>query len=200
MKWRKKWYIVPAVFLPLMILLTGCWDRVEINDRAFVAAVYLDYLDNGKYELSLGFPLAARMGGGSGSMGGGGGGGGGGGTQGMPYTIVTKTGDSIPEAVRKIRSDITREITWGHTRVIVFGRKMAEHGIWPMVEMVGREPTFHTKSYVMVAPREAKEVAYLTPVFERFPSEVLREFAARTLMPDTSVKDVMDTAAFGEIL
>lgn len=32
--------LLPALLLPL--LLTGCWDRVEIQDRLFVMAVAID--------------------------------------------------------------------------------------------------------------------------------------------------------------
>ncbi|MFB9327954.1 Ger(x)C family spore germination protein [Paenibacillus aurantiacus] len=172
-----------------LILLTGCWDRIEINDRALVAALYIDYNDDGSYEVSLGFPLPNRLSTGIGAPSSGG--------NNNPFAVVSKTAPNVPEAIRKIRSDLTREINWGHARIIVFGRRMAEHGIKPVLEMVSREPTFHIKSYIMVAPRKAKDITNLTPVFERFPSEVLREFESMRLIPRTTVKDALESFEFG---
>ncbi|NOU94562.1 Ger(x)C family spore germination protein [Paenibacillus sp. LMG 31456] len=172
-----------------LLILTGCWSRVEINDRAFVTAMYIDRLEDGDYELSLGFPLPNRMGSRGGSSTGLGSGGG------NPYTIVTKKAESIVIALRLIRSDLSREISWGHCRVIVVGRKMAESGVKSILEFVAREPNFHTKSYLMVAPKLAKDISNLTPVFERLPAEVLREFAKRRVTLDTSVKDFLESAA-----
>lgn len=171
-----------------LLVLTGCWSRIEINDRAFVTTIFIDRTDNGEFEVSLGFPLPNRLAAVGGSSIGGGGGG-------NPYSIVTKKAESIAVAIRLIRSDLSREISWGHCRVIIVGRKMAEYGIQSILEFVAREPNFHTKSYLMVAPGKGKDIASLTPVFERFPAEVLREFAKRSVTLDTSIKEFLESAA-----
>ncbi|NRF96102.1 Ger(x)C family spore germination protein [Paenibacillus frigoriresistens] len=171
-----------------LMLITGCWSRIEVNDRAFVTGMYIDRSDNGSYEVSLGFPLPNRMAGGQSP---------GMPTYGNPYTILTKTAESIPVAIRKIRSDLTREITWGHCRVIVVGKQAAEYGIDSLLEFVAREPNFHTKSYLMVAPGKARDITKLTPVFERLPAEVLREFSNRKVTLDTNVKDFLEASTSG---
>ncbi|MFC6230599.1 Ger(x)C family spore germination protein [Paenibacillus allorhizosphaerae] len=173
-----------------LLMLSGCWSRIEINDRAFVTAIYMDKAEEGGYEVSLGFPLPNRLsisGGVSGVSSEGG----------NPYTILTKTAESIPVAIRKIRSDLSRELSWGHCRVIVVGERMARAGLDPLMEFVAREPNFHTKSYLMVAPGLARDISKLTPVFERLPNEVLREFARRRVTLDTSVKDFLEAAGKG---
>ncbi|MDD9265565.1 Ger(x)C family spore germination protein [Paenibacillus sp. GCM10023248] len=172
-----------------IIILSGCWSRIEINDRAFVTAMFIDYPEDGVYEVSLGFPLPNRMATGIGlSLGG---------TSGNPYSIVTKRGESIPVAIRKIRSDLSREISWGHCRVIVIGRKMAELGIDQLLEFTAREPNFHTKTFLFVSPTTGKDIANLTPVFERLPSEVLREFAQRNVTLGATIKDFLEAEASG---
>lgn len=180
--------LLPA--MACLLLLSGCWSRIEINDRAFVTAIYMDKSEDGRYEVSLGFPLPNRLsisGGEAGVSSGGG----------NPYTVVTKRAESIPVAIRRIRSDLSRELSWGHCRVIVVGERMAREGIDPLLEFVAREPNFHTKSYIMVAPGRARDISELTPVFERLPNEVLREFARRRVTLDTSVKDFLESAGKG---
>ncbi|TBL75699.1 Ger(x)C family spore germination protein [Paenibacillus thalictri] len=174
-----------------LLPLIGCWSRIEVNDRAFVTGIFIDRTDNGEYEVSLKFPLTTRMSQ-SGSVSSGGHTG-----NGNPYTIVTKNAESIPIAVRKIRSDLSRELSWGHCRVIVFGRKAAEAGVDQMLEFATRQPDLHTKTYVMVSATSAKDISYMTPVFERFPSEVLREFANRHVTLDTSVRDFLEAKETG---
>lgn len=171
-----------------LLLLTGCWSRIEINDHAFVTAMYIDYPEEGVYEVSLGFPLPNRMSTGMGLSGT---------AKGNPYSIVTKRGESIPVAIRKIRSDLSREISWGHCRVIVVGRKMAEFGINQLLEFTAREPNFHTKSFLFVSPTSGRDIGNLTPVFERLPSEVLREYAQRNVTLGATIKDFLEAEASG---
>jgi spore germination protein KC len=187
MKLRMK-HIGHLLLFSSLLMITGCWSRIEVNDRAFVTGMYIDRSDNGSYEVSLGFPLPNRMGGGQSP---------GVPSGGNPYTILTKTAESIPVAIREIRSDLSREITWGHCRVIVVGKQAAEYGIDTLLEFVAREPNFHTKSYLMVAPGKARDVTELTPVFERLPAEVLREFSKRKVTLDTNVKDFLEASASG---
>ena len=59
-----------------MILLSGCWDRVEINDLAIVTAAAIDATDDNQIELSLQVFIPKALGSGGGQGGGGGGGGG----------------------------------------------------------------------------------------------------------------------------
>lgn len=171
-----------------LLLLTGCWSRIEINDHAFVTFMFIDYPEDGVYEVSLGFPLPNRMPTGLGLTGT---------NTGNPYAIVTKRGESIPVAIRKVRSDLSREIAWGHCRVIVVGRKMAERGLDQLLEFTSREPNFHTKTFLFVSPVQGKDIANLTPVFERLPSEVLREFAQRNVTLGATIKDFLEARASG---
>jgi len=182
-------FINTIIIISCLSCLTGCWSRIEINDRAFVTSMYIDYLEDGIYEVSLGFPLPNRMTTGVGiSLGI---------NTGNPYSIVTKRGESIPVAIRKIRSDLSREISWGHCRVIVVGRKLAEFGIDQILEFAAREPNFHTKTFVFVSPTKGVDIAKLTPVFEGLPSEVLREFARRHVTLGATIKDFLETKASG---
>lgn len=182
---RNLWYVITISGL---FLLTGCWSRIEINDRAFVTAMFIDYPEEGVYEVSLGFPLPNRMATGLVS---------GGSNNGNPYAIVTKRAESVPVAIRKIRSDLSRELSWGHCRVIVIGRDMAERGINPLLEFTAREPNLHTKTFLFVSPTKGQDISFLTPVFERLPSEVLREFAQRNVTLGSTVKDFLEAKASG---
>lgn len=152
-----------------------------------MTAVFVDQGKDGNVKLTLGFPLPSRMV--PGDMGGK--------VEGNIYTTVTHEDKNIAAAYRKIQSDITRHISWGHTRIIVFSQEFAKSGIYEPLEFFSRQPTFHTKTLVFVAPGKARDIAELTPAFERFPSEVLQEFAELDVTARTTVLDFLSAHYYG---
>ncbi|WP_337032296.1 Ger(x)C family spore germination protein [Paenibacillus illinoisensis] len=168
-----------GLVLLCFFLCTGCWSKVEINERTFITAMYVDKGEKpGNIELTLSMPLPNRLapqGGKSGKE---------------PYAVVSATAPTIADALERIQTDLTRKISWGHTRVVVFGEEYAKDGIEDTLAWISREPLFHLSSYVMVAKGKAKDVSDLTPVFEETPSDVLREFSTKETLLKTQVLNI----------
>lgn len=175
----KKWAILLST-----LLLTGCWSRVEINDRAFVEAMFVDKGENGLLEVTLSFPLPNRLV--PGQVGGSG-------STGKPYTLVTSTGRTITEAYRNMQVQLPRRINWGHTKVIVFSEEMARSGVSPVFEFLARQPNLNINNSIFIAPGKAKEIGDMVAAFERFPSTILKEFAAQEVIINTTTKDFLET-------
>lgn len=176
-------YVVRAMLACLSLLMvTGCWSRVEINDRLYVSVLFIDAGEKeGQIKLTIGFPLPNRMtdiqkGSSEG---------------GNPYGTITKTGSSIAIAYRKIQSDLSRKINWSHVRVIVVGDQMARNGLRPILEFATRQTAIQSKAYIFLAEGEAQDVASLTTILERFPSEVLREMAVQKNIVNTTLRDLV---------
>jgi spore germination protein KC len=185
----KKRLLSPIAFSLLLLLpLTGCWSRVEINNRVFVTGMYVDKAENGGVELTLAFPLPNRLTSGQS---------GGGSPKGDPYTSISKQGRNLAEAFEKIQSDLSKLVGWGNTHIIVVGKEYAEQGIVPILEFVTREPSFRLKTYIFMAPRKAKEVAEIKAILERFPQEIIRKYARGRITLDTTVKDCLIAQNFG---
>ncbi|MEC0110508.1 Ger(x)C family spore germination protein [Paenibacillus taichungensis] len=179
----KRSMITPKLIVALMcvLLCSGCWSKVEINERTFITTMYVDKGEKpGEIDISLSMPLPNRISpegtGGPGKN---------------PYALVSATASTIADAMERIQTDLTRKISWGHTRVVVFGEAYAREGIQDAMEWISREPLFHLSSYVMVAKGRARDVADLTPVFEETPSDVLREFATEENMLKTQMLSVL---------
>ncbi|MDQ6595519.1 Ger(x)C family spore germination protein [Bacillus salipaludis] len=175
---RLKWLIL---LCPL--LLTGCWSQLELNERAFVAGIYIDKAAKGNMEVSLSFTLPNRLV--PGDLGGAG-------SSGKPYTILSATGKSFTEAYKKIQATITRNISWGHTRIIIISEEMARDGIKDILEFVVREPSLNINQALLIAPGKAKDIEKLTPIFERFPSSIPTSFTQRKITMDTTTKDFLE--------
>ena len=69
---------------------TGCWDRTETNDIAFVLTSSVDLEEDGKYRVAYMLPLPGSMGGASG--------GGGGTAGGKSYYIDSEVGTTLRDA------------------------------------------------------------------------------------------------------
>lgn len=169
--------------LPLL-LLTGCWSKVEINEQAFVFALYLDKGEQeGTVEVTISSPLPNRLISGQQV--------GSGSNEGSPYGMVSKSGHSIAEAVNALQRDLSRRIDFSHNRVMVIGKELAEEGIGDLLDWILRERSIDLSTYMMQAPNKAKEIAELTPIYESFPSYVLQRLAIQNNMLTTTAKDCL---------
>ncbi|WP_243291653.1 Ger(x)C family spore germination protein [Bacillus sp. FJAT-47783] len=166
----------------IVILLTGCWDRVEVNDLAIITAAAIDYHEDDQIKLSvqLFIPRAISSGGESG-----------GGTGGDEQTIVrTGIGINLADAISKLQVNIPRKIFWGHCKVFIFGEELAKNGIQETMDFLLRHPQPRERAYMYVSKGEAKKILSLIPPIERYSSEVLREISDLKIGMLVTMKDL----------
>lgn len=172
------------ILISMMINLTGCWSKIELNELTFIYGVYVDTgKEPGTIEVSISSPLPNQL---RSESGGGAGGGGG-----KSYTLVTKTAHTVPEALVLIQKDLTRRIDVSHIKVIIIGKDYARQGIEDLLEWCGRQPEFPLGAFIMEAPGRARAVFNLSPQFEQLPDQVLMNLAKEKYMLRTTVKDCM---------
>lgn len=173
-----------AIVLLVLLLFTGvggCWSSMELNNRAFIQSMLVDRTEDGQIQLYVGVPLPNRMvpgqAGGSGPQ------------TAEPFTFVGKKAENISQAFRLIQVDISRSLSFGQTRVIVVGRRMAEHGIDEIIEFVNRQPAFRLSANLYVTRNNVDEIMKIPLVFERFLSDILKRYVSTHVTLDTTVKD-----------
>ena len=86
-------------------LLSGCWDRVEVNDLAIVTAAAINKKDDNQIELSIQIFIPKTLSSGGGEAGGSGGG--------KMTVTASQTGKNIAEALSKLHGKMPREIFGG---------------------------------------------------------------------------------------
>nr|WP_268893043.1 Ger(x)C family spore germination protein [Paenibacillus lutrae] len=171
------------IMIPVL-LLSGCWSKIEVDEQIFVFAIYVDIgKEPGTVEVTISSPLPNRMMAGqqAGSSG----------ANGKSYAMVSKSDVTIPDAIRQIQKDLTRRLNFGHTREIIVGRDYAESGIGDLLDWITKEHSFHISAFLATAPRKAREVAELTPLYEQMPAEVIRKMNLQRTMFTTSVKEAL---------
>ncbi|MCL1842406.1 MAG: endospore germination permease, partial [Defluviitaleaceae bacterium] len=111
------------------VILSGCWDRVEIENRAFVVAMGIDAEDDG-YKVTLSVPVFGEKGtegfplyGETGENGENGENGetGENGENKQPAFIKTSYGKTLSEALKNLDSKEARHLYYGQTKLLLLG-------------------------------------------------------------------------------
>lgn len=155
---RRIVHLIGIIFISL--LLTGCWDKREINELAIATAISIDKKDD-EYHVAaqVVLPTELSMKGGMGSS---------------PVTLYEASGKSVNEAIRKLTQVSPRIIYLGHLRVVVISEELAKEGIATAVDFLSRGWELRSDFYMIVSKgRDAKEILNVQTSLEQIPSNEL---------------------------
>lgn len=173
--------------LCLLSLLTGCWDRSEVNDLAIVVGIGIDSADDEQLELSLLLTIPTGNQGQQSSSGG---------QQksngNQQEIVVSVKGRTIPDAFSKLQEKISRRFFWGHNRVIVFGEELAKEGINEQIDFFVRHPETRLRTLVFVCEGKAADILETPPVLEASRAEMLRELSELKIAMRVTLKDLSE--------
>ena len=125
------------------LLLTGCYDYVEINDLSFVSAVGIDY-ENDEYQLTFELLNDTKKGESSSSQEG--------------YTI-SGSGSSISKAFENISLKIPKTPYFFHLKAMVISEDVAKKHMQEIIEYIVRNPKIRNEFYLAIAKDvTAKEI------------------------------------------
>lgn len=150
----------------LMLTLSGCWDREELENLALVISLGIDSLPGERVEVTAQIAIPTRL---AAAASGGGGGGG----EGPPVEVVTKSALSVPEALEAINRVINRRVSLAQNRMIIFGEESARKGLTRYISIITRFREFRRTMQIMVVKGRAKEIMALKPEIEKNPAEYL---------------------------
>lgn len=131
--------ILVAVIL-CTLLLTGCWDRRELNDIGIVVAMGLDRDDmTGKIIVTSQMvrPGALKKDGGGESS--------------SPVEIITTQGNTVAEAVKNISNQFDRIAFFAHVKVLVISEQLAKEGLLPTLDYFIRNSTMRNLVWLVIA-------------------------------------------------
>ncbi|MEK3883996.1 Ger(x)C family spore germination protein [Paenibacillus sp. PL2-23] len=173
-----------AIMLVVTIpLLSGCWDRTEINDIAIVTAAGVDQKEGEQIELSVQVFIPRAVSGGGSSSGGGSTG------SGTMTLVRSGVGRNIAEAASKLQIKLPRKIFWGHCSVFIYSKRIAEEGVRDEMDFLLRYPQPRERAYMYVSKGRASDVLELLPPLERNSGEVIHEISNLGMGMRVTVKD-----------
>lgn len=141
------------IFFP--VILTGCWDRRELEDQAFVIAIGVDKGKNKLLRVTfrIGVPSKTGLG-----QSGGGGGGGEGSIAKNASLLTTVEAPSIPAAVILAQGYINRDLSLLHTKGIIFGEAFAKEGVGHTLGFLARYRELRRNIFTGVCKGHAYEL------------------------------------------
>ncbi len=174
--------------LTIAILLSGCWDRLELEDRAVILGVAIDKLEPGMSEdendvthlnesnpaknqdrirVTVQIALPGRI-----PLGPGEGGGGKSGST-NPLWIIGVSGHTIDDALMNLQQQVSSRLFFGHLRVIVISEELAKDGIANINDYFRRNPEVRRMAWMMVSSGKAEQIIRAQPPLERVPTVYL---------------------------
>lgn len=173
------------VFVLVAPLLTGCWDRLEIEDRAVVLAIGIDKAKPGDEKetsnathilnqdsgtnkelirITVQIAIPGRIPLGTG------GGGSDGTSAAKPVWVLSSIGDTIEDALMNLQQQLADKLFYGHLRVIVISEAIAKKGIENENDFFRRQPQVRRTVWMVVSKGNAADIMKATPQLERVPT------------------------------
>lgn len=165
--------VLAAVVFCACLLTAGCWDRVEIQDRAFVLAVAVDVDEAGadkqpgktivesfahpapadRYRVTFQVLRFAEVKGGQDKPGG----------QSRTF-LVTGRGPAMLEAVRDALGESSKGLWFENLQVIIFSQAVIErYGLAPLIDFFRRDSEMRWRAQIYITSGEAGKLLAIQP-------------------------------------
>lgn len=158
---KSKLYILTIGLLLLSTLLSGCWDLLGVDKRAFVSTIGIDGNEEGTVLLSAQIPLPHKMlppGAISG------------GEPGKQFNTINFSAESVNAALNGLQAKTYQEVVIEQTKSIVINEKLARQGIGPITETFIRNPKTPPQAILFFASHHtAEEILSFSPAQEILP-------------------------------
>ncbi|WP_152393433.1 Ger(x)C family spore germination protein [Paenibacillus guangzhouensis] len=149
MKWTNGLRSVSIIgmFLFITIVLTGCWDKKNIQDINYVAALGIDYVNNKYvvYSQSLDFTIVAKQEGAKAK-------------EHVPVWIGRGEGETLDSAVNDIFTAAQLPIIWEHISAIVFHERALKQDLRKMTDTLLRYHEIRFMPWVYGTRESLKEL------------------------------------------
>ncbi|MGF7048910.1 spore germination protein KC [Paenibacillus sp. DS2015] len=177
---RKMW-ILTGMLLVCPIFVSGCWDRKEINDIAFVLGSAVDK-EGTLFRTSVQIALPSQLGGagGKGEAGGG-----------KAWYMESKLGKTVHLANVETQRGNSRTLNYSHRRSLLIGEEMARSGISMIMDASLRTPQNRLLSMVAVTEGPAYKVLNSDAPMEQFPTEMVRELISNYTKKAITIKKLL---------
>lgn len=179
------------IILCSILILPGCWDSIEIENRGFVIGAAIDKL-KGDEPLLLTQQIVVPSGIGAGSNQGGGSKPGGS----DAFLNEKETGESMFQIVREISAKTSRTPVFVHIKTIVISEDAArEYHMGKLLDYFIRDPEMRRGTLVLIGIDKASDILEVVPKNEKLPSLYIESLSENTfknaeIFPKTRIGDV----------
>jgi spore germination protein KC len=148
----------------LCTLLSGCYDRREVDEMAYVTTIGLDKGRTNRLLITLQIAIPRAIGGSEG----------GGGKPEEAVDFITLEAPTLYAGLNMANGFVTRQLNLSHTKALVFSKEFAQQGIDDLILALPRGREFRPSTYVVVSRSSAEDyVKALKPKLESNPAKYL---------------------------
>lgn len=160
---KKKCIFIVILFF-LIVNTTGCWNYIELDERAIVVAVGIDKADKeGEIMVTVQLLKPGELG--TTTVKGGDSGG-----KEKTVWVISSTGKTIFEAIRDFTMESDRKLYFQQNRLVVFSEEIAREGVLPIMDMFIRDPEMRSRTKILVCKGKASEVLKGESELENIPA------------------------------
>ncbi|MFD0959406.1 Ger(x)C family spore germination protein [Paenibacillus chungangensis] len=175
------------LLLASLLLLPGCWNRVELNEIAIVSATGVDWHD-GIWEVSFQTivpqAMASRTGG----------------SQRAEVNVFSTKGDLYSAAVSRASQEMSRGLFFAHNQIIVVGEEAARRGLGPVMEVYLRNPDNRMTANIFLAKGKARRMLEQLVLPEQIPGAAIQRMANNEEQESFSFRPMSMHATMLELL
>jgi spore germination protein KC len=142
MKWK---YTYVFIAVTCSLLLSGCWDKKELNEVAVVIGVGIDKADEQDYKITA---QVIKPSAGNEKAGG----------SELPTWSLSGKGSTIMGAIRNLNELSPRRLYWAHLQIIILGDELAREGVAPVITWFERDRDSRAGSYLVVTQGTAEDL------------------------------------------
>lgn len=177
---RKKVIISSVLIIMLGLLVSGCWNRREMNDLAIAVGMGIDKAEDGQYEVLVQVvdpsEVSARKPSGNRA----------------PVTLYSAKGGTVFQAIRRMTTITPRKVYFSHLRIFVFGEELAREGISKPLDFLTRDQELRTNFYIVVGRgTTARDILNFYTPLDKIPANKMYqslEVSDRSWAPTISVR------------
>lgn len=136
------------MILVLSLLVSGCWDRKEIENRELAIAMAVDKAKQG-IEVSIQVPIIGNIAGSGESAGGAGG---------KSTQVFHQQGETLADALTKINGKMDKSLFLGHLSLVFLGEEQARIGIKNILDVMRRDTYIQRRLYPVVAKGKGRRL------------------------------------------
>lgn len=153
---KRIWFLVL-----LCLLLTGCWDRRELEEISIIAGLGIDKGNEEKYRLSVDVLNASELNPKTG----------GDNTASILFSLEGPTTSSL---ARKLNVKLSRKMIFSHVQTVVISEEIAKEGIIDFLDFLERSPEMRNDFNVVIAKGvSAEEILQISYPLQKVPSQKL---------------------------
>lgn len=174
--------------LVLIAVLSGCYERIEVNELAIAEVLGVDLTEDGRMRIAVQFVVPGRLGGQLSATGGGSGG-----ADAPAIFVVEAVGSTLSEALSFLQAKIPRRLFTSHLRVVVLGEEFARSGIAPLLETFNRERELRKETHIVVTKGSARDLLIKLPELEPIPASAIVGLLEQGIVPIRTVRELLIT-------